>query len=88
MGGYVVSAWVKAQALDNCRSLLPGQNLQITMRNCCGSKHRRGTHVVQHRPSRSLQLQRPSGVEMEMPLWAQCFKMLPADPRMLKSHLC
>ena len=48
------------QALDK---LVPQEQLsvimsrvQITMRNCCGSKQRWNKHVVQHKPSRSPQL--------------------------------
>ena len=86
-GGYVVPEWVKAQTLDK---LVPQLSVIVSRPEIadCGSQHKWNTHMAQHRPSRSPQLQHPRGIEMETSVWAQYSKMLPVDPRMLLRHLC
>ena len=91
LGGYVVFEWVNAQALDKLvlRDQLSvivsrSETCRLRCETAVGQKQKWNTHVVQHRSSRSRQLQHRRGIEMEMPVWAQCYMTLPIDPRVLK----
>ena len=91
MGGYVVPEWVKAQALDK---LVPQEQLSIIVSRPALADHKarllRVKAQVEHArgATQAQQVSATAALEMETSVWAQCCKMLPVDPRMLKSHLC